>query len=60
MFGGATISLILPKLIRSVARDGIYNFCLAGNPPAVFSINDTRQAAAFNGRLPKPKPTFLL
>jgi hypothetical protein len=25
MFGGDTISLILPKLILSVARDGIYN-----------------------------------
>jgi hypothetical protein len=28
MFGGLTISLILPKLIRSVARDGIFNFLL--------------------------------
>jgi len=31
-------------LIRSVARDGIYIFCLAGNLPTVFLINDTRQA----------------
>jgi hypothetical protein len=28
MFGGTMISLILPKLIRSVARDGILNFLL--------------------------------
>jgi hypothetical protein len=33
-------------------------FCLAGGLPAVFSINDTRQAAAFNGRLPKPTLPF--
>jgi hypothetical protein len=26
MFGGTTISLILPKLILSVARDGILTF----------------------------------
>jgi hypothetical protein len=26
MFGGMTISLILPKLIRSVTRDGIFIF----------------------------------
>jgi hypothetical protein len=30
MFGGAMISLILPKLIRSVARDGIFGFLFFG------------------------------
>jgi hypothetical protein len=33
-------------------------FCLAGGLPAVFSINDTRQAAAFNGQLAKTKTDF--
>jgi hypothetical protein len=45
MFGGTTISLILPKLIRSVARDGIWAFWFGWQLcQPQFSINDTRQA----------------
>jgi hypothetical protein len=50
--GGAMISLILPKLIRSVARDGIVFSKLAGNPPDRFLIrNDRRQAPRGCGKL---------
>jgi hypothetical protein len=55
MFGGATISLILPKLIRSVARDGIFGFLFVARHLAApkFSLNDTRQARRINGQLAK-------
>src|SRR3982074_135889 len=44
-FGGAMISLIFPKLMRSVTLDGIWTFnnCPAAPPGILFSINDTRQ-----------------
>src|SRR5437870_9261224 len=43
-FGGAMISLILPKLIRSLSRDDILAFSLPANSAGLlFSINDTRQ-----------------
>src|SRR5665213_2626712 len=46
MFGGTTISLILPKLIRSVTRDGILIFLsrAATAPHRQLLFNDTRQA----------------
>jgi hypothetical protein len=34
MFGGAVISLILPKLIRSMVRDGIFTFFFGAAPKA--------------------------
>ena len=40
--GGATISLILPKLIRSVARDGILDlYWMAGHQAEPFSLQQT-------------------
>src|SRR5260221_10837541 len=53
-FGGAMISLILPKLIRSVARDGIVFFQVCWQParPLGFS-KDTRQVPAVAGNLPR-------
>jgi hypothetical protein len=67
MFGGAMISLILPKLIRSVARDGILisSFWPSGGiPPLLYSPRPPPKAhlclttqgkpAAFNGQLAKP------
>jgi hypothetical protein len=60
MFGGATISLILPKLIRSVARDGIYNF-LFGRQPAVRFLSQRHEASCRFQRPPaKTKTDFLL
>src|ERR1039457_4678379 len=43
--GGAMISLILPKLIRSVTRVGIWAFnkWLATEPGRWLLVNDTRQ-----------------
>jgi hypothetical protein len=56
MFGGATISLILPKLIRSVARDGICNLFVWPATRRLFSQSTTQgKPAVFNG-----KPTGLL
>src|SRR5579859_1466282 len=56
MFGGTTISLILPKLIRSVARDGIWTF-LSGTAniaaPLFSHLTTQGKRAAFNGCLPK-------
>jgi hypothetical protein len=49
MFGGETISLILPKLIRSVVRDGIWIFNLAGKIPGHFNSTTQGKTAAFNG-----------
>jgi hypothetical protein len=51
MFGGDVISLILPKLILSVALDGILTFSISrpehpfGRPDAIFALfNDNKQA----------------
>jgi hypothetical protein len=47
-------SLILPKLILSVARVGMCFSRLAGYPPSGVSIcNDTRQATRVRGKLAK-------
>src|SRR6266478_8388493 len=51
-FGGAMISLILPKLIRSLSRDGILTFSLPTNSAGLlFSINDTRQERRVHSEL---------
>src|SRR6266508_6280857 len=51
--GGAMTSLILPKLIRSGARDGIVFSRLAGNPPALVQYVTTQgKRPAFAGNLP--------
>src|SRR6266536_1834767 len=43
--GGAMISLILPKLIRSVARDGILDlYWVAGHKTGPFFLNKRDQA----------------
>src|SRR5260370_41182743 len=44
-FGGAMISLILPKLIRSIARDGIWTFTHwpATVPSRLLLLNDKKQ-----------------
>jgi hypothetical protein len=55
MFGGTTISLILPKLIRSVIRDGIGTFSFGRQQRrADISCSTTQgKCAAFNAaRLP--------
>src|SRR5262245_46451487 len=50
-FGGAIISLILPKLIRSVARDGIWTFsAVRFLKPDGFLFNDTRQGRDVQSR----------
>jgi hypothetical protein len=55
------ISLIFPKLIRSVARDGIGLFEFSRHPPASGSIrNDTRQASPAGGKLAKFSVQFPL
>jgi hypothetical protein len=56
MFGGTMISLILPKLIRSVARDGIFGFlCMERlSPRRNFYLTTQGKPAAFNGQLAKP------
>src|SRR5262252_3744176 len=59
MFGGATISLILPKLIRSVARDGIFSFLFFGaaNPPRRnFHLTTQGKPAVFHGQLANTQP----
>src|SRR5437016_8996743 len=50
--GGVMISLILPKLIRSVARDGIWTFndWLATSPDRLFFPNNTRQVRRLQAR----------
>jgi hypothetical protein len=61
MFGGTTISLILPKLIRSVALDGIWTFWLgtATAPRRKFYLTTQGKGAAFNGELAKTKTGFV-
>jgi hypothetical protein len=56
MFGGTTISLILPKLIRSVIRDGIWTFSFGRQQRRTDISYSTTQGklAAFNGPLAKP------
>jgi hypothetical protein len=59
MFGGVTISLILPKLIRSVTRDGIWTFFLARQLRRADILHSTAQGkcAVFDGETclnPKP------
>jgi hypothetical protein len=55
MFGGMTISLIFPKLIRSVARDGILNFLLGRDiMPHRFHLTTQGKPAVLNGQLAKP------
>jgi hypothetical protein len=52
MFGGVTISLILPKLIRSVARDGILYFLLGtATRRTILHLTTQGKPAAFNGQL---------
>jgi hypothetical protein len=60
MFGGMTISLILPKLIRSVARDGIFGFlCLVQQHVAPeFHLTTQGKPAVLNGQLAKPTTEF--
>jgi hypothetical protein len=52
MFGGTTISLILPKLIRSVTRDGIWTFWFdtATAPCRYIYLTTHGKPAAFNGK----------
>jgi len=54
MFGGTTISLILPKLILSVARDGILTFYFqqCENRTAI-KLTTLGKHAAFNDELAK-------
>jgi hypothetical protein len=56
MFGGLTISLILPKLIRSVARDGIFNFLLGAfsGAPAFFTQRHKASRPLSAADLPNP------
>src|ERR1700743_909203 len=58
-FGGAMISLILPKLIRSaIARDGMFTFSQWTDlrRSVHFQLNDTRQERCrFATNLPKLK-----
>src|SRR6478609_9050378 len=50
------ISLILPKLIRSVARDGIWTFsCPVTQPDDIFYSTTQGKAAMFNRELAKPR-----
>jgi hypothetical protein len=61
MFGGTTISLILPKLIRSVIRDGIWTFSFGRQPRRADISYSTTQGkrTAFNG-LPAPIKLLLV
>src|SRR5437763_16728497 len=56
--GGAMISLILPKLILSVARDGILTFGDAGNHARllVFPKTTAGKDARFKSELAETKP----
>jgi hypothetical protein len=59
MFGGTTISLILPKLILSVARDGILTFYFqqCENRTAI-KLTTQGKSAAFNDEPAKTKTKF--
>src|SRR5476651_2018276 len=59
MFGGTTISLILPKLILSVARDGILTFYFqqCENRIAI-KLTTQGKSAAFNDEFAKTKTNF--
>src|ERR1700679_2198878 len=59
MFGGTTISLILPKLILSVARDGILTFYFqqCENRTAI-KLTTQGKSAAFNDEFAKTKTNF--
>jgi hypothetical protein len=63
MFGGTTISLILPKLIRSVVRDDIWTFSSwAGNSARPTFLFQRHKASAprSTARLPKTASGLLL
>jgi hypothetical protein len=62
MFGGTTISLILPKLMRSVIRDGIGTFWFGRQQRRADISYSTTQGkrAAFNGLLAKSNCCFFL
>src|SRR5258706_12903166 len=58
-FGGAMISLILPKFIRSLARDGIltFNHWLAKRQPLfVFKKRHKASPRSSTANLPQSKP----
>src|SRR5271156_1691889 len=44
-FGGAMISLIFPKLMRSVNRDGIWTFYIGWRPPPTFVFSKRHEAS---------------
>ena len=57
------ISLILPKLIRSVARDGIFGFLLGTatrRTEIVYSTTQGKPAAFKHGQLANPISNLLL
>jgi hypothetical protein len=58
MFGGTTISLILPKLIRSVARDGILTFWFGWQQrqPAIFNQRHKASTLRSTVNLPELRP----
>jgi hypothetical protein len=58
MFGGTTISLILPKLIRSVARDGIWTFWFGWQQcqPAIFNQRHKASTLRSTVNLPELRP----
>jgi hypothetical protein len=59
MFGGMTISLILPKLIRSVARDGIFYFLLGtATRRTIFHLTTQGKPVVINDQLAKPATDF--
>jgi len=60
MFGGAMISLILPKLIRSVARDGIFGFLLGTATRRTEIVYSTTQGkpAAFKRPACQPATSY--
>src|ERR1700691_2563916 len=49
-FGGAMISLILPKLIRSVTRDGILTFYIARRQRRAFFFSKRHKASTLCSR----------
>jgi hypothetical protein len=58
MFGGATISLILPKLIRSVTRDDIWAFWFGRQslPAAIFNQRHKARTLRSTVNLPELGP----
>jgi hypothetical protein len=58
MFGGTTISLILPKLIRSVTRDGIWAFWFGWQQrqPAIFNQRHKASTLRSTVNLPELRP----